>query len=188
MGTRAEVNLLEIVSEYTSLIRRGNEWAGLCPFHEEKTPSFFVNPDKGFYHCYGCSRGGDLISFLREKRGLSYPEAARLSGKEVISRDKQPDMTKVEAREQILAQFHQWEQSRIDQITELREEIEIAEIAFWSTTRAPEVWTEDECNYWREYLNDLYNQYEITLEENLTFAVDEEAAWKEWRSEQEGNE
>ncbi|MBO23112.1 MAG: DNA primase [Rhodospirillaceae bacterium] len=57
------------------LIRRGREFTGLCPFHNEKTPSFTVNDEKAFYHCFGCGQHGDVISFAMETDGLSFPEA-----------------------------------------------------------------------------------------------------------------
>ena len=63
------------VGRRVKLTRRGREHSGLCPFHKEKTPSFTVNDDKGFYHCFGCGQHGDVISFLRAVEGLSFPEA-----------------------------------------------------------------------------------------------------------------
>ena len=63
------------------LTRKGREHSGLCPFHNEKTPSFTVNDDKAFYHCFGCGEHGDVISFVMETEGLSFPEAVeRLAG------------------------------------------------------------------------------------------------------------
>ncbi len=65
------VDLVKLVSEYVQLSRRGATWWGLCPFHSEKTPSFSVNPKKGFYYCFGCQSGGNAISFLKQVDGLS---------------------------------------------------------------------------------------------------------------------
>lgn len=76
-------NILEIIQEDLHLEQKGREWVGLCPFHQENTPSFFVNPEKGFYHCWGCEAGGDAITWLRKKRGLSFQEAAHIVGKEL---------------------------------------------------------------------------------------------------------
>lgn len=67
--------LIELVNADTRLKRRGKEFIGLCPFHEEATPSFMVDPQKGLYYCHGCNAGGDAIKYLREKRGLSFREA-----------------------------------------------------------------------------------------------------------------
>ena len=64
----------EIVGRKVRLIRKGREFSGLCPFHNEKTPSFTVNDDKAFYHCFGCGAHGDIIKFVLETEGLSFPE------------------------------------------------------------------------------------------------------------------
>ena len=73
----AERNRIEdVVSEYVTLSKRsGSSRFGLCPFHNEKTPSFSVSPDRQTYHCFGCGKGGDAISFIREMEGFTYPEA-----------------------------------------------------------------------------------------------------------------
>jgi len=73
-------DLCKLVSEYVHLTKRGGTWWGLCPFHAEKTPSFSVNPKKGFYYCFGCQSGGNAITFLKQVGGLSGREAiARLA-------------------------------------------------------------------------------------------------------------
>src|SRR5438309_11822593 len=59
------------------LIRAGREWKACCPFHNEKTPSFTVNDDKGFYHCFGCGAHGDAIRFLTDARGLAFIDAVK---------------------------------------------------------------------------------------------------------------
>ena len=72
----ARNDIVEVVSEYVHLGRRsGANMFGLCPFHNEKTPSFSVNPDKQIYHCFGCGKGGDVISFIMEVENLTFPEA-----------------------------------------------------------------------------------------------------------------
>ena len=69
-------DIAEVVSEYVKLGKRsGSNLFGLCPFHNEKTPSFSVSPDKQIYHCFGCGKGGGVISFIMEIEGLTYPEA-----------------------------------------------------------------------------------------------------------------
>jgi DNA primase len=84
---RQRVSLAEIVGRRVKLIRRGREFTGLCPFHNEKTPSFSVVEDKGFYHCFGCGAHGDVIGFTMQTENLSFPEAieqlARRAGLEV---------------------------------------------------------------------------------------------------------
>ena len=80
----AATDLVALVGATTSLKKAGRSWKGLCPFHGEKTPSFHVHPDKGFYYCFGCGAKGDAITFVRETERLEFPEAvaylARLAG------------------------------------------------------------------------------------------------------------
>lgn len=79
----AERNDIEsVVSDYVALTKRsGQNVFGLCPFHSEKTPSFAVNPSKQFYHCFGCGKGGDVISFIMEIENMSFPEAVEFLAK-----------------------------------------------------------------------------------------------------------
>ncbi len=72
---RDETDLVAVISQYVALKRSGRRWVGLCPFHGEKTPSFSVNAELGFYHCFGCQRSGDAITFIREIEGFDFPEA-----------------------------------------------------------------------------------------------------------------
>jgi len=72
---RESIDAVELISERTDLRRRGSRWVGLCPFHEERTPSFTVDPERGLYHCFGCQAGGDPITFVRETQGLDFSEA-----------------------------------------------------------------------------------------------------------------
>ncbi len=72
---RARLPVSGLVGRKVRLVRRGREHTGLCPFHNEKTPSFTVNDEKGFYHCFGCGAHGDVITFAMETEGLSFPEA-----------------------------------------------------------------------------------------------------------------
>lgn len=67
----------EVVGDFVSLKKRGVNYVGLCPFHNEKTPSFTVSPAKGFYHCFGCSKGGGAVDFIMEHEHMSYPDALR---------------------------------------------------------------------------------------------------------------
>jgi DNA primase len=72
---RAATDIVEVISEHTRLKKAGRSWKGLCPFHNERTPSFTVDRDKGLYHCFGCGAGGDVIHFLRQIDRLDFPEA-----------------------------------------------------------------------------------------------------------------
>ena len=74
---RARVGLVQVVGRRVKLTKAGREWKGCCPFHNEKTPSFYVNEDKGFYHCFGCGVHGDVIRFVVEQEGLRFPEAVK---------------------------------------------------------------------------------------------------------------
>ena len=75
---RLQANIVQVVQEYVPLKKAGRTYKGLCPFHGEKTPSFTVDPDKGFFHCFGCNRGGDVFKFIELQESLSFPEAVRL--------------------------------------------------------------------------------------------------------------
>jgi DNA primase len=75
---RQAADIVEIVSAHTDLRRQGARWVGLCPFHEERTPSFSVDPQEKLYHCFGCGVGGDVFSFVEEKEGIDFPDAVEL--------------------------------------------------------------------------------------------------------------
>jgi DNA primase len=72
------VDIVEVISAHTDLRRQGTRWVGLCPFHEERTPSFSVDAGEKLYHCFGCGVGGDTIKFVEEKEGLGFAEAVEL--------------------------------------------------------------------------------------------------------------
>jgi DNA primase len=90
---RARVSLAELVGRRVRLSKRGREYIGLCPFHKEKTPSFCVVEEKGFYHCFGCGVHGDVIGFTMQTANMSFPEAvealARQAGLEVPKRSRE---------------------------------------------------------------------------------------------------
>ncbi|MBE0675222.1 MAG: DNA primase [Bacteroidales bacterium] len=73
--------IIDVVEEYVSLKKRGVNYLGLCPFHNEKTPSFTVSPAKGIFKCFGCGKGGNSVNFIMEHEHLSYPEALRYLAK-----------------------------------------------------------------------------------------------------------
>ena len=74
---RDATDIVDLVSEHVQLTRRGRNFLGLCPFHEEKTPSFNVNPDRQFYHCFGCGAGGDVFKFIQEIDRVTFIEAVK---------------------------------------------------------------------------------------------------------------
>ena len=97
---RSEIS--EVVSSYVHLTKKGGNLWGLCPFHNEKTPSFSVSPDKQIYHCFGCGKGGGVISFIMEIENLPFPDAVRLlaqrAGLEVPDTGRSEDERRRRAR------------------------------------------------------------------------------------------
>src|SRR3989337_1216765 len=74
---RARVTLSSVVMRTTKLTKAGREWKACCPFHSEKTPSFYGNDEKGFYHCFGCQAHGDVIRWMTDQRGLAFMDAVK---------------------------------------------------------------------------------------------------------------
>jgi len=74
---RAATDIVALISEHAALKKQGTRWVGLCPFHQEKTPSFSVNAEMGVFHCFGCQRSGDAITFVREIEHVDFVEAVR---------------------------------------------------------------------------------------------------------------
>ncbi|MBE9536158.1 MAG: DNA primase [Proteobacteria bacterium] len=100
---RERCSIVSIVSGYVSLKKAGSNYLGLCPFHNEKTPSFTVNEDKGIFHCFGCGTGGNVYSFLTRIEGKSFPEVVRdlaeKEGVELPSPDKSVDREEEEEKD-----------------------------------------------------------------------------------------
>ncbi len=80
---RERVDMVNVIGGYVRLSPSGNSYKALCPFHEEKTPSFFVVPDKQIYHCFGCGKGGDIFTFLMEIENISFVEAVKFLADQV---------------------------------------------------------------------------------------------------------
>jgi DNA primase len=80
---RDRVDIVDLIGRVVSLKKAGSNYKGLCPFHNEKTPSFNVRPDRGSFYCFGCQKGGNAITFLMEMENLTFPEAVRALGREV---------------------------------------------------------------------------------------------------------
>lgn len=74
---RDTTDIVGVIAEHVNLVKAGRTFKGLCPFHTEKTPSFIVNPERQKYHCFGCGAGGNVITFLMEFAGMTFPEAVR---------------------------------------------------------------------------------------------------------------
>jgi DNA primase len=75
---KEQTDIVEVVSEYVNLKRTGKNYQGLCPFHQENTPSFTVNPDNQFFYCFGCGKGGDIFNFIMEIENITFYESLRL--------------------------------------------------------------------------------------------------------------
>ena len=101
---RSQSDIVQVVQGYVSLKKKGNRFWGCCPFHNEKTPSFSVVPDKGFFYCFGCHAGGNVLKFISMIENVSYFEAIKLQAEKLgiplPARERTPEEL---AREQKIA-------------------------------------------------------------------------------------
>ena len=88
--------IVEVVSDFVTLRKRGVNYVGLCPFHNEKTPSFSVSPSKGLCKCFSCGKGGNAVHFIMEHEQMSYPEALRYLAKKYNIEIKERELTNEE--------------------------------------------------------------------------------------------
>ena len=93
-------NIVEVVSEFVTLRKSGSNYKGLCPFHDEKTPSFYVSPARGTCHCFGCGKGGNPVGFIMEHEQMTYPEALRWLARKYHIDIKERELSDNEKREQ----------------------------------------------------------------------------------------
>ncbi len=104
-------DIVEVISAHTDLRRQGARMVGLCPFHEERTPSFSVDPQEKLYHCFGCGVGGDVIKFVEEKEGLGFADAVELlADRYGVELEREQEDPRAEARRQ--------RQRRLEQLLE----------------------------------------------------------------------
>ncbi len=100
---RSAADIVEVIGEHTRLKKAGRSWKGLCPFHNERTPSFTVDRDKGLYHCFGCGAGGDVIHFVRQIDRLDFPEAVEaLAGRFGVTIPRRARGPRDDRREKLL--------------------------------------------------------------------------------------
>jgi len=106
------VRIEEVLGDFVALKRKGPRYLGLCPFHNEKTPSFNVSPNLGIYKCFGCGESGDAISFLQKQEHLSFTEAIRWLAKryniEVEEEESTPEQQQEQSEREALAVVQQW--------------------------------------------------------------------------------
>ena len=93
-------NIVEVVSEFVTLRKSGSNYKGLCPFHDEKTPSFYVSPARGTCHCFGCGKGGNPVGFIMEHEQMTYTEALRWLARKYHIEIKERELSDDEKREQ----------------------------------------------------------------------------------------
>ena len=93
-------NIVDVVSEFVTLRKAGVNYKGLCPFHNEKTPSFVVSPSKGYCHCFSCGKGGNVVGFIMEHEQMTYPEALRWLAKKYNIEIHERELTDDERREE----------------------------------------------------------------------------------------
>ncbi len=106
---KGAADIVEVIQTHTDLRRQGARWVGLCPFHDERTPSFSVDPQDKLYHCFGCGVGGDVIKFVEEKDGLGFVETIELLadryGVELERDEEDPQAEQRRARQRRLEQL-----------------------------------------------------------------------------------
>lgn len=105
----ARVDIATLIGSYVPLHKRGNDLVGLCPFHNEKTPSFHVHPDKGFFKCFGCGTGGDVITFISKLENLAFPDAVRMLAQRagVELEPENPQVTRIRGEREAIYEANQ---------------------------------------------------------------------------------
>jgi DNA primase len=108
---KSQTNIVSVIGDVVSLKKTGATFKGLCPFHQEKTPSFNVNPDKGFFKCFGCGAGGDVVKFIELHQKVAFPEAVRYlaqrAGLAIPETEGGPDERAAAAEREALVKLHE---------------------------------------------------------------------------------
>ena len=116
---RSRITLSSVIMRTAKLTRAGREWKACCPFHDEKTPSFTVSDEKGFYHCFGCGAHGDVIRWMTDQRGLSFMDAVKELAEEAGMEVPRPDPREAERAERraslhdVMAAAQEWFKSNL---------------------------------------------------------------------------
>ena len=129
---RMKNDIVDVISQYVRLTRKGSSYFGLCPFHNEKTPSFSVTPSKQMYYCFGCGAGGDAITFAKKINSIDYPEAVKMLAARAGMPEPQEDDKTGRMRSRILSMnkeaarfFHACLNSTVEEAQQAR--------AYWTT-------------------------------------------------------
>ena len=141
---KSQADIVQVVQDSVPLKKAGTSYKGLCPFHTEKTPSFHVNSDKGFFHCFGCGTGGDVVKFVELQEKLSFPEAIRYLahrfGLQFPESDDQERDSAAEARREALLKLHElaaaYFQEQLDTPSGERARHALEQREIWSETIA----------------------------------------------------
>lgn len=162
------MTLLDLISQDVSLTKKGKEWVGCCPFHGEKTPSFSVNEDKQLYFCFGCGASGDTITWLRVKRGLSFPQALQVLGRDCPLPPARPRPAQRALAATRLA-YQQWETAILDRITRdywrAWDDAETVALHMALLLVQREPGTEEEWEQWQRLFDTLQNDQWEALEQ-----------------------
>ena len=155
-------DLVRIIEPYAPLKKKGSNWMGCCPFHQEKTPSFSVSPTKGFYKCFGCGKGGNAYTFLMEMEGLNFPEAIQ----------RVAEMSGVPLPEPIDDKQHEKNKKRKEEKKQLSDQvIELNKVAldFWEVSLRSK---DKKAKATREYLESRGISDEIQKQFHVGFSPD----------------
>ncbi|MDD3285537.1 MAG: DNA primase [Patescibacteria group bacterium] len=149
---KSKLDIVEVIREYIQVKAAGVNFQALCPFHREKSPSFVISPDKQIWHCFGCGKGGDVLSFVQEMEGLSFPDTLRLLAPKagvVLRQESNPEYSKrgrlLDCLESAAKQYvHYLETDAIGQKMKaylLKRGLSEKTIKEWQVGYGPEQWT-----------------------------------------------